>query len=299
MVFSAVSFLFRARDGSCFIAPASINDSFRLLQVVKHGGIMDYDDFNNDSWLQRSDWESPADSEVTSSVDGTDFEQSVMVEVREEDALMSEEDAWIENALGEIHNAFSTLNDVTHEDNIENSIDSTMDDEIAMLVRCNEEPNSLLISEGRALGPLTKEEMNDVSQLVVFHDGDFEATRFLKDAVSKMFKEHAAPSPLDGILSMDRTSVASWMTKSLREEGEGKVSQHDKRVLQTLSDFGTYGTGRLIEEDFQNLYLECVIGNVSNLSSVSLKRHLDLRTPFRDAVWRDIRGALCCSCGKV
>eukprot|EP00536_Pseudo-nitzschia_multiseries_P012785 jgi/Psemu1/309415/fgenesh1_kg.508_\ len=79
------------------------------------------------------------------------------------------------------------------------------------------------------------------------------------------------------------------MTKALKSEGEGKVSPHDHRVLKTLSDFGVYGSGRLVEEEFHVLYRRCLLGNESNLSSVSVKRHMQLRTPFRDAVWRDIR----------
>lgn len=293
-----ILFLCRARVGSCFISTLSRCD-FSILRSVSVSRIVtpcasstdiydentiDFDDdFHNGSWS--SDWTIDSSS---------DFEEQNATDFDEEMPQMSAEDIWIWDAVDEIHNDFSTLNDdffdeQSADDSIEASVDSEMDDEIAMLVRCNEEPESLLIDEGRAYAPLTKEEKNDVSQLVVFNNDKFEATKFLKDAVSNMFVKHADSSPLDKILSMDRASIASWMTKSLKEEGEGKVSQHDRRVLKTLSDFGTYGSGRLVEEEFQNLYLRFIVGDISNLSSVSIKRQLQLRTPFRDAVWRDIR----------
>lgn len=304
MLFLGTLFLCRAHVGSCFISTSSPYDFSRLRPVVvslivkpcassidiSDGNTIDsYGDFHNDddSWSTPSDW---------AKGNSSDFKVEYNAEVGEGTVQMSDEDIWIQDALDEIHNVFPTLNDHSvdeqsaDDDNMEAFIDSEMDDEIAMLVRCNEEPESLLIEEGRAIAPLTTEEKNDVSQLVVFNKDEFEATKFFKDAVSNMFRKHATPSVLDEIFSMDRASVASWMTKSLKETGEGKVSSHDRRVLKTLSDFGTYGSGRLVEEQFQNLYLDAIVGDASNLSSVSVKRHMQLRTPFRDAVWRDIRG---------
>jgi hypothetical protein len=77
------------------------------------------------------------------------------------------------------------------------------------------------------------------------------------------------------------------MSKSLKTE-EGRVSAHDSRVLKTLSDFSSYGSGRLLEEDFQNLYLTTVKGQVP-VDAKSWKRHLARRQPYVDAVWRDLR----------
>ena len=213
---------------------------------------------------------------------------------------MSDEDYWIESVLDEIYNAYPSLDDPPLYDTsfdepdidrtVEDSTRNNMDDEIAMLVRCNEQPDLLLIEEGRALPPLSIEEKNDVSQLVFWNGDAFEATAFLKTAVSNIFKEHAKSDVRDGVLSMDRECIASWMTKSLQEEEKGKVSQHDIRVTRTMSDFSEYGSGRIVEENFQNLYLRCISGNLSNPTSISANRHLQLRTSFRDAVWRDIRG---------
>lgn len=212
----------------------------------------------------------------------------------------SDEEVWLENIIDEIHNEYATLDDPPLYDtsfeepspSLEDSILGTMDKEIAMLVRCNERPDTLLIQEGRALPPLTEDERNEVSQLVVWNEDskDFEATDFLRNAVSKMFKEHAVSSVRDKVLSMDGACVAAWMTKSLQSEEKGKVSPHDKRVLRTLCDFGEYGSGRLVEENFQDLYFRCIVGDASDLSSDSVARHLKWRKKFRDAVWRDIRG---------
>ena len=272
--------------------------------IYEGNDIKSSDDIGDDAWSDSNDWVSTVYSETSSPIDDTIsvFEQEDTAEIVDEKVQISEEDVWVQDIVDEIHNAYSTLSDQplydtsfdepSVDNSIEASIDSVMDDEIAMLVRCNEQPDSLLIEEGRALLPLTEEEKNDVSQLVVLTKDTCEATAFFKDAISKMFREHAAPSHVDGVLSMDRACIASWMTKSLRKEGEGKVGPHDKRVLKTLSDFSAYGSGRILEENLQNLYLDCIVGDISNLSTVAPKRHLQLRSPFRDYVWRDIRGKL-------
>lgn len=264
---------------------------------VYDGGTNDYVDgyIVNDYSDTSSEWASSVDSE-TDDVTGpsVEYEESKNGEINEKE-LWSDDDIWVQNAVDEIHNAYSAVDDQPLYDtsfdepsvdrSIKDSIQSNMDDEIAMLVRCNKRPESLLIEEGRALPSLSEEEKNDVSQMVVWNKDTFEATEFLEDAVSKMFREHAAPDVKDGILSMDRAGVASWMTKSLQEVEIFKVSQNDKRVLKTLSSFGEYGTGRMVEENFQDLYLNCIVGD----KPVSAKRHLEFRTDFRDAVWRDIR----------
>ena len=58
-----------------------------------------------------------------------------------------------------------------------------------------------------------------------------------------------------------------------------------------ISDFSSYGSGRLLEDDFQELYLRTIIGDTRKILSkqVAPKRHLQLRNPFIEAVWRDIR----------
>jgi len=281
-----------------------VSDVVRLCMSttdIYDGSTTDYDNNINNGYSSiSSDWASSVHSETDDVIGpSVGFEETSNRATNEEKDRMSEEDIWIDNVVDEIYNAYSTLDDQPLYDtsfdepivdrSVADSINNDMDDEIAMLVRCNERPDSLLIEEGRAFPPLNKEEKNDVSQLVVWNEDTFEATEFLKHAVSKMFREHAAPSVKDGILSMDRAHIASWMTKSLHEEEKGKVSQHDKRVLKTLSHFSEYGSGRIVEENFQNLYFRCIVDDTSKLSALSAKRHLQLRERFRDAVWRDIR----------
>jgi hypothetical protein len=213
-------------------------------------------------------------------------------------ATLSEEDLWISDVVDEIHNYYATLDDPPLYDTAidknkevtkTESIDD-MGDEIAMLIRCNERPEDMLIAEGRALPPLTDAEKNDVSQLVVLTEpSNCDATDFLRASVSKMFQQHATPDKTDGVLSLDRAGVAKWMTQSLRSERP--VSAHEKCVLQTISDFSSYGSGRLVEEDLQSLYLTTIVGDISKVgaATISPARHFQLRKPFIDAVWRDIR----------
>jgi len=64
--------------------------------------------------------------------------------------------------------------------------------EIAMLVRCNENPHHMLLSEGRAVAALTERERNDVRQLIELDENDgqqWKPTVFLKEAVSIMFQK--------------------------------------------------------------------------------------------------------------
>jgi len=209
------------------------------------------------------------------------------------DVNLSQEDHWISSMVDEIHNSFASLDDdhpplydssFEETDTVTNALD-VMSNEIALLVRCNEHPEDLLISEGRALPPLTDAEKRDVFQLIRIEGESVRATAFLQNAVSKMFRQHAVPDPVDGVLSLDRKGVASWMSESLKTE-EGHVSANDKRVLKMLSEFSSYGSGRLVEEDFQNLYMASIVGIKKN-DEIKWTRHLSLRQPCIDAVWRD------------
>ena len=81
------------------------------------------------------------------------------------------------------------------------------------------------------------------------------------------------------------------MTTCLKTEEKKPTSAHEKRVLQTISNFGRYGSGRLIQADLEDLYLSTIVGDPQKVDTgrVSPMRHLELRKPFLDAVWRDIR----------
>ncbi len=256
------------------------------------------------TWTESDDWSilsmenernSSPDSESLYNQDlawntARDFEA-----ITQGDVIVSQEDAWIGSIVDEIHNSFATLEE-DHPPLYDSSFDEAatmtnaidaMGNEIALLVRCNQHPEDLLIAEGRALPPLTDAERNDVSQLVRIDGEIIHATEFLKESISRIFHQHATANPVDGALCLDRIGVASWMTKSLKTE-EGRVSAHDSRVLKTLSDFSSYGSGRLLEENLEDLYLTTIVGKKAN-ERVSLKRHLALRQPYVDAVWRDIR----------
>jgi hypothetical protein len=257
---------------------------------------------SSNSWSVADDWTSLSKASTTTD-NSVVFDVTYDTTVANDIVSGSDEDIWIQDIVDEIHNSFSTLvdhpplYDTSFDEptmSLEDSLQNEMDDEIAMLIRCNEQPQTMLIAEGRALPPLTQAEMNEVSQLVIEVEEEevgksFRPTEFLKDAVSNIFRQHATPSVFDGVSSMDRAGIASWMTICLQQDGEGKVTPHDQRVLKTMSEFSRYGTGRIVEEDFQDLYLSTLAGDISNLASVSAKRHLQLRKPFIDAVWRDIR----------
>jgi hypothetical protein len=260
---------------------------------------------SSSTWSEADDWsllsleseqESTPDSEELYNQDlawnaAKDFEAASV------NVVSSQEDNWISSMVDEIHNSFATLDvplyDTSFEESgtVSNDVDE-MSNEIAMLVRCNEHPEDLLVSEGRALAPLTESERTNVFQLVsiVGEDSSIRPTECLNDSASKLFHQHATPDPVDDVLRLDRQGVAAWMTQALKSEKGQRlpVSAHDSRVLKTLSGFSSYGSGRLLEEDFQNLYLSTIVGVRPN-EKVSWKRHLALRQPYVDAVWRDFR----------
>lgn len=262
-----------------------------------------------DTWSLADDWASLSSDDVENASPDTAklFNQDIafhaareMEQGSEANVMPSEEDVWVGDAIDEIHNAFSTLDSNLYDTSFDEdefpsskSMDDSMDQEIAMLVRCNENPEALLVNEGRAIAPLAEAEKNDPFQLVQFkEENGFQPTKFLEESVSTIFIDHCRPDPLDGVLSMDRKCIAKWMTKSLKTEKEGLVSAHDSRVLKTLSEFGTYGSGRLVKADLKNLYLSTILGDTAKVdvsNGLSPVRHLELRSPFVEVVWRDIR----------
>jgi len=211
-------------------------------------------------------------------------------------------DRWIQDVVDEIQlgDLHADLYDTAtmqkaDEDKVAKMTEVDMGEEIAMLIRCNESPQKMLIEEGRALPPLTDEEKYDVSQLVDFTSSSCKATNFLQRAVSTMFQKHAKPHPVDGVMAMTASEVAAWMTCALSKTDEirqyGKVSPHDSRVLKTLSDYSSYGSGRLVEDDLQDLYLSTLVGDYrsSQQQDMPPERYMELfRQNYVDAVWRDI-----------
>lgn len=319
------------RGGSAFLSPSELRSTSKWhrfsSESSSEAALTGANDEQN-SWSVADDWGALSEVEgsllTDSSIDNggeTVFGTLHTVRVaaaldaaaraeREKNAAattaVTKEDRWVQDMVDEIHlseleAAMVPLYDTVvtdDDDEIATAVKDDMGDEIAMLIRCNEAPESMLIAEGRALPPLTQEEKDEVTQLVELTPDSCKATGFLERAVSHMFHQHAQPHPLDGVMAMTQSEVASWMTRALEKEGEGKVSAHDRRVLKTLSDFSSYGSGRLIEEDLQDLYLTTLVGDRSKLklkptnksgTPVSPQRHLQLRKTFIDAVWRDIR----------
>jgi hypothetical protein len=252
-------------------------------------------------WSVGDDWSSMSYENPENTIPDSSklFNQDLVTNVaREIEAagtatLLTEEDLWINDVVDEIHNSFSTLDPPLYDTGFESHTTtvSYIDDvgkEIAMLVRCNERPEELLVETGRALPPLTNDEKNNPLQLVNISQDGFQSTYFLEESVSKIFRRHATKD-VDGELVLNREGVANWMTQALRtEKHEGKVSPHDKRIIQIISKYSAYGTGRLLECDLQDLYLSTIVGDSVD-SSKSLERQLQLRQPFVGAVLRDIR----------
>ena len=180
------------------------------------------------------------------------------------------------------------------------TFEDEMGREIAMLVRCNESPEDLLISEGRALPPLTDADRNDVTQLVSLQPAEdggivWEATPFFKDAVSQLFHKHSMfqmeGTDIDkNVKIMKPLQVAAWMKQALGpEEGRKNIGPHDKRVLHLISRYGKYGTGYLTDDDFQNLYLSTILGDGGGTKINSYERLQKFREKEILAVWRDLR----------
>ena len=171
------------------------------------------------------------------------------------------------------------------------NFEDEMGQELSMLVRCNESPETMLVQEGRALPTVSEAELNDVSQLVEQDDVDDElrSSVFLREAVSVMFQEHATSRGKSGEPAMDAPCVAKWMFKSLGGSAETRpVTSHDKRVLTTISRFGDYGNGYLTEANFQTLYWSAVKSALDG-SSRKEKKKWKIDQPSVQSVFRDIR----------
>jgi ferredoxin len=262
------------------------------------------DDTGDGGWGIGDNWETLSrenEKIETSSVFNQDIAANMAQQLHEGSSAanvgLSEEDEWFQGVLDEVNDLYNGEKlydtemdqeslDKNHADT--RDLEAAMDEEISMLVRCNEYPEQFLMTNGRAVVPLTEEERDDPLQLVkVTEDEKLQPTRFLKQAVSTMFRRHAKPSIENhGKLIMDRDAVANWMTISLRSEGERKVSPHDSRVGKTISKYGKFGSGYLDQADFQDLYFDTIVGDKVMKSK---NRQLELRKDFVKAVLRDIR----------
>ena len=188
---------------------------------------------------------------------------------------LTTEEKWLQSAIDQI------VSDGQVSDEEQTVFEEELGDEIARLVRCNENPQNLLIEEGRAVAPLTKEERFDPAQLVSFVDGEWLGTEFFNQAVARMFEKHCNDNNV-----MDARGVASWMGHSLKE---GVVGPHDRRVTSTLSIHGTYQKGYLTLDNFQSLYLKAAVGETAHKSERAAWRYVKGRSAALKGVWRDLR----------
>lgn len=243
------------------------------------------------SWSIDDDWSRLSDNESASSLpsSGEDMARTAAAAMEEPiQEILSEEDQWIYNSVEGIND--SALDSETPEiaiydapgDAVQISMEDHMGGEIAMLVRCNESPDEMLIAEGRALAPLTEEARNDVTQLFK-HDsnnGGREISDFFRNAIRVMFQQH---STLDE--TMKAAGVASWMSTSLQSH----VGAHDKRVLETISRFSDYGTGYLTVDNFEEIYVAALTAALEVSNKVVNSRNGLKAQHTISTIWRDIR----------
>jgi hypothetical protein len=176
--------------------------------------------------------------------------------------------------------------------------------EIAMLVRCNENPRQMLTEQGRFVPELSEAQRNDVQQLVTrsaasdSKEATWQATPFLKEAVKAMFQVHAVAvhaqaaglESTETTMMLDSKALASWMSRCLQSE---TVGSHDKRVSQMLARHGRRGF--MSESDLVDFYVSTVCGSNksgrpdSNGPWTTVQQLEQYRSPEIQAVWRDLR----------
>jgi ferredoxin len=174
----------------------------------------------------------------------------------------------------------------------------------------------MLIGLGRSIPELTHGQLNDVSQLVHKQDSDevseWVATIFLKEAVHTMFEQHATTlTKINGSIEtykvFDAKAIASWMSTSLRPSATHKsvyskyidttestiIGPHDRRIIETIAKYGTYGCNYLTEDELVKLYVTTIVGTTkSNKNTPTIDSVEVLQTVQNQEivnVWRDIR----------
>lgn len=241
----------------------------------------------------------------------------------------SSEEKWVDDTISHIYHVEESCckNDLIISDDESETIfenndedlefEEDMSREIAMLVRCNESPETMLIEQGRAIPELTPEQLNDVSQLIQSDDSNhieenqphqWIATTFLQQAVHFMFEQHGSTMQINGdpetTKIMDAVGIASWMQTSLKEAADATtttkyeakqrqqlIGRHDSRVVETIAKYGSYGKNYLTEPEFVQFYVSAIVGtsdsnhrHLSTMEQVQKYRQEEIKN-----VWRDIR----------
>jgi hypothetical protein len=144
--------------------------------------------------------------------------------------------------------------------------ESTHDDEMVHMIRCNQSPQQLLLSQGKVLPELTRKEKYAAKFLLEMQRGagapiQPKMTPFFESGVKTIFSQHSVQADDREAVVMDRNGIAQWMTKCLSYDpnsGDIRIGSHDNGISLLLSRYcGNNGSGRLTLEEFSTLYLEC------------------------------------------
>jgi len=171
--------------------------------------------------------------------------------------------------------------------------------EIAMMIRCNDKPQQILLNNNKVLPDLDPLERDDIQQLVTNQDDKWVATPFLKLATSQVFERHARRRTTDQVdaenqennqLIMDRGAIRDWLQQSLGEEEDRYIGQFDSRIATLISMYGTsmYGSSATVErcgftlQNLLGLYVSALVGD-GNPKKIKYREE-ELRM-----VWRDLR----------
>ena len=234
------------------------------------------------SWSIADDWSGLSRADST---DDTLLFGNLIHQVDSPDTEPTAEEQWHQETINaimqvdaELDASESTTNDLSV------SFEDDMGDEIALLVRCNEQPQSMLVQEGRAMAPLTQQEKYDPSQLVELFIEHWVPSKFLDKSVGAMFEMHAKLSSDPTTKIMDASCVAAWYQQSLHSKQS--IGPHDQRVLSVLASYSTYGTGYLTMEDMKRLYLLAIVGDANEC--LTHQDISDRRSEALTAVWRDL-----------
>lgn len=233
------------------------------------------------SWSVTDDWNglSEAENSQSNSLFGNLIQQVDSV-----DTNPSAEDQWLHQTIDAIQQVHRSDDSIEMGPNdLSLSFEDDMDNEIAMLVRCNQSPQSFLVQEGKTLPPLTDEEKFHPSQLVERFVDQWVPTRFLERSVATVFETHATPLGTAEVKIMGPKAVASWFQQCTQPTQA--IGPHDQRVMNVLAAFSEYGTGYLTKDDMKRLYLKAIVADESSSYHDLIQR----RSETIKAVWRDFR----------
>jgi hypothetical protein len=177
-------------------------------------------------------------------------------------------DLFVENAIETIVNQLDYHEEVPLYDTVALGLESTRegithDDEMVYMIRCNQSPEQLLLSQGKVLPELTRKEKYAAKLLFEMQIGASiqpKMTPFFESGVNNIFSQHSVQAH-GGEAVMDRNGMAQWMTKCLNYESNSggiRIGSFDNAISWLLSRYcRSNGSGQLTLEEFSTLYLEC------------------------------------------